>query len=271
MFTDSTRSSAAEIKPATDEYPDLSNLTITKVPHKNLILSGVCSNCGHCGQPLTDSVSVQRGIGPTCSKRGYSEDPVDGDEMEAFICLAEFRELVEFLTEHYKPLGIRGLVNGLVRVASLNRPRGRGQSEGNVKVFAACCDAIEALGHRSMANLLRHTLISVWVDPVDGSPGVFSVKPLKRKTPEWWWRRVQGDISGARWDRFQSAHIVRFHDAADAKVSVPATFPDANGRPVSNKRALWELIIEAFEGGFMKHGEKVIKIERPDRRAKTGG
>ncbi len=48
-------------------YPDLSRLTTKKIPHKDMILDDVCTNCACCGQPLTDSVSVQRGLGPRCS------------------------------------------------------------------------------------------------------------------------------------------------------------------------------------------------------------
>lgn len=243
-------------------YPDLSSLTVRKIPHKNMILDGVCTNCAHCWQKLTDSVSVQRGIGPDCSKKGYSEDPTDGDEMAAFICLAEFQELVEFLTEHYKPLGIRGLVNGLVRVASLNRPHGRGQEEGNEKLFAACCDAIEALGHGKMATLLRETLVGVWIDPVEGQDGLFAVKTMKRKTPDSWWWFVRRDLAGSEWIKGRvggGVHHVRFHEAGNPK-AVKLSSVSREGRLISNKLALWELMLTHFKGSTVKVSGKAVKI-----------
>jgi hypothetical protein len=239
------------------DYPDLSKIVAEKLPHSNLILNGVCTNCACCGQDLTDAVSVQRGTGPICSKRGYSEDPTEVDEMEAFIALSEFPELAHFLTEHYKPLGIRGLVNGLVRTASLNRPHGTGRKFGNEKVFSACCDAIEALGHTKMANVLRDTLVVAWITKIEAEPGVFLLKTMKRVTPDWWWSEIRNCISGSVWDTEKKVHRVSFHDAISEKLLTPS-----NLSGIPNKKAVWNLLIQGFEGAVVKVDGKVFKLVR---------
>lgn len=246
--------------PGQDAYPDLSGLTTDKVPHRNLILDGVCTHCAHCGHQLTDSVSIQRGIGPICSRKGYSEDPVDGDEMQAMIDLAEFPELVEFLTEHYRPLGLRGLVNGLVRVASLNRPRGRDQKEGNDKVHAACCDAIESLGHRKLATLLRETLVIMEVRESEDYPGSYEVW-VKRRA---WTKRWSWDLRKRVWGSFYckqlKATVVPIHRPDNEKSRALSNERDLDGRRISNKRALWELMLEHHGGMVARVKGETVKI-----------
>lgn len=257
-----------------DLYPDLGGLTTTKVPHKNLILEGVCTHCAHCGHELTDSVSVQRGIGPVCSRRGYSEDPAEGDEMQAMIDLAEFPELVEFLTEHYRPLGIRGLVNGLVRAASLNRPRGRGMKEGNYRVHAACCDAIESLGHAKMAQLLRETLIVVRLerlgpddlDDKDLLPdhrGTIVLRVKRRDEPERWSDQIRAALARSVWDDGLKGHLVPIHHPDDEKRLALSKTVRA-GEVISNKRALWDLILRHFPNMIMKNQDgQNVRIRAP--------
>ncbi len=238
-------------------YPDLSSVTTKKVPHKDMILDGVCTNCACCGQPLTDSVSVQRGLGPRCSKKGYEEDPVDCEEMDAFICLAEFQELVEFLTEHYKPLGTRGLVNGLVRTASLNRPRGSEQGEGNEKLFKACCDAIEALGHQRMADLLRETLVVAWLNKSQepGEDGVSYLRTKAYRTPSWFYKAVRDSVSGTVWDPKARTYRVQVHSPGRPDALTASRDPGK-----TNKRAVWELLLKAFEGSALKVDGHAVPI-----------
>jgi hypothetical protein len=162
-----------------------------------LVFEGVCTHCAHCGQPLTDSTSVERGIGPVCSKKGYADETPVTDDTEALLALAEFPTLVAYLTEKYKPKGNRGLVNGLVRTASLNR---------RTPVHAACCDSVEALGYKRLAGALRESIsiveisddkvhadsYSLWVKSSDFSwpfwnalkvlPGVFMERRPTRHT-----------------------------------------------------------------------------------------
>lgn len=246
-----------------ESYPDLTNVTITKVLHRNLILDGVCSHCAHCGHQLTDAESVQRGIGPVCSRKGYAEDAVDGDEMQALIDLAEFPELVDFLMEHYKPLGIRGLVNGLVRVASLNRPRGRGWAEGNVKVHSACCDAIQSLGHKLMAELLRETLVIMTVKDVDEIPGSLAVWVKRRD----WTKYFSWDIKkipGTYFSRQHKATIVPVHAPGDPSrpklTGRTRTRADGQRTQETSKGALWDIMLKHYEGCVAKVNGKVVKI-----------
>lgn len=246
-----------------DAYPDLSNLTTVKIPHRNLILEGVCSHCAHCGHELTDSVSIQRGIGPVCSRKGYSEDPVEGDEMQAMIDLAEFPELVEFLTEHYKPLGIRGLVNGLVRVASLNRPRGRGQKDGNVKVHSACCDSIESLGHRKLAQLLRETLVIMEVRESEAYPGSYEVWVKRREWTREWSRDLKRATVGSFFCRKAKATVVPIHKPDDPTLFRYSNRTGPGGRRLLNKRALWDLMLKHYGGLVAKvKGEPVKLVEK---------
>jgi len=243
-----------------EKYPDLSNLSTKKLPHRNLIMEGCATHCAHCGHELTDSVSIQRGIGPVCSRKGYSEDPVEGDEMQAMIDLAEFPELVEFLTVHYKPLGIRGLVNGLVRVASLNRPRGRGQKDGNVKVHSACCDSIESLGHRKLAQLLRETLVIMELRESDAYPGCYEVWVKRREWSREWSRDLKRATSGSFFCRKAKATVVPIHKADDPTLFRYSNRTDENGRRVINKRALWDLMLQHYGGLVAKVKGVPVKL-----------
>lgn len=137
-----------------DSKPDFSDLTVKKHVRANLILHGTCTRCAHCGQALTDSVSQERGLGPICSKNGYFENPVESDEMGAMITLSGYPELVNFLVKNYKKNEVRSLMNGLVKIASLNR---------RTKVHEVCCDAIYQLGYRNLASTLRQCLSSISV------------------------------------------------------------------------------------------------------------
>lgn len=250
-----------------DGYPDLTGLTTVKIPHRDMILDGVCDACACCGQPLTDSVSVQRGMGPRCSRKGYAEEPKDPDEMAAFICLAEFQELAEFLGKHYKPLGVRGLVNGLVRAGSLNRPRGRGQKDGNEKLFRACCDAVEALGYPKMAELLRETLVVAWLVKSEDEPGISYLRTKIRATPGWFEFEALSTLKGATWVRGSKSFRVPLHHPDNEAVLTPSNVEGTHGPSgpaKSNKRIVWELLLKAFEGQAVKiDGQvKAIKVAK---------
>lgn len=242
-----------------DVYPDLSNLSVNKIPHRNMVLDGVCTHCAHCGHKLTDSVSIQRGIGPICSKRGYLEDPIDGDEIQAMIDLSKYPELVQFLNDHYKPLGIRGLVNGLVRVASLNRPRGTAQSEGNADLHDACCDSIESLGHKKLATLLREALSIMTIVDSQKYPGHLEVRVLRRYWTRGWSYDLQNQLYGTFYDKKLKSTIIPNVDPnnpkriAYAKVSTPQN-------KVTNKRGLWNVMLKHHEGGVAKVNGKAVKL-----------
>lgn len=184
------------VAPASGEVeipPDVAY--VTKGMRYKLVMEGACTHCAHCGQPLTDATSAERGIGPICSKKGYHDETPVLDDTEALLALSEFPALVDWLTKKYKPQGNRALCNGLVRTASLNR---------RTPVHAACCDAVDALGYKRLASALRESIsvveisdskerpenLEIWVKKSDfkwafwnelkAVPGVFMVKFPKR-------------------------------------------------------------------------------------------
>lgn len=234
-------------------------VTTRKLAHRNMVLDGTCSHCAHCGHELTDAVSIQRGIGPICSKKGYEEEvAADADEMQAMIALSEYPELVEFLVREYKPLGIRGLVNGLVRVASLNRPRGRGQCEGNFDLFDAICDAVDSLGHAKLAGLLRETLVVVEIKDAKGKDGFYDVW-VKRANWNYNWSSALSAISGTEFDRVLKKRYVKIHKPGDKEL---LAFTEVRGRGrVSNKQLLWEALVASYDGLVAKTPKGTFKIK----------
>jgi len=169
--------------------------------HYNLIFQGVCSNCAHCALKLTDAVSIERGIGPICSKRGYFEDPTDPDEMQAMIDLAEYPELVNYLVTKYKvqtdgKARVRSLMNGLVKICSLNR---------RSPVHQACCDAVESLGYKTLASTLRESIAVIEIKEQDDS--TFNVW-VKKSEWNFSWQRDLRTIPGAYLSRQYKGWIV---------------------------------------------------------------
>lgn len=222
------------------------DLTTRKLAHSQLVLDGVCSHCGHCGLRLTDSVSVQRGIGPACSKRGYHEDPVQGDEIQAFIVLADYPELISFLTQHYKPQGLRGLMNGLVRVASLNRKR---------PIHKDICDAIECLGFKNLASTLRKSLVSVFLRRSEKHPNAFAVRVLRREYSHSWNMDLKRDGYGVFYDNSEKSLIIPIHrlnDETELAVS-PSGVP--------NKVLLWDSLVKYYSGLVMATSKGNFEIK----------
>lgn len=163
-----------------------------------LVFEGVCTHCAHCGQPLTDSASVERGLGPVCSKKGYLDETPVADDAEALLALAEYPTLVEYLTAKYKPQGNRGLVNGLVRTASLNR---------RTPVHAACCDAVEALGYKRLASALRESISVIELSDDKENPDSYSMW-VKRSDFNWgFWNELKV-MPGVRLMRYPTRHTI---------------------------------------------------------------
>jgi len=204
-----------------------------------LVFEGVCTHCGHCGQPLSDAVSIQRGIGPVCSKKGYHEDPVASDEIQAMIDLAEFPVLVEYLNAKYRPQGVRGLMNGLVRICSLNR---------RSPVHQACTDAIESLGFNNLAAALRESVSVVEImDHEKVRPGYFLVH-VKKVDWSWAWTNALRAVPG----------------------SFPSRYPHKGTCvPKSEKRALWNLMLLHYSGLYAKTPTGAIKIRKKTIDAQT--
>ena len=201
--------------------------------HYNLVFHGVCTNCAHCALKLSDSVSIERGIGPICSKRGYMEDPKDPDEMQAMIDLAEFPDLVEFLVKNYKPKGVRALMNGLVKIASLNR---------RSPVHQACCEAIDSLGYKRLASTLRESLKVVEIKEHDSLH--YNVW-VKKAEYSWQW---SNDIR---------RHIPNAYLSRQAKGLIV---------PKSAKNVLWALVLKHYANLVAQvpdgqGGKKAVRIK----------
>lgn len=199
-----------------------------------LVFNGVCSHCAHCGMALTDSVSIERGLGPICSKKGYLEEPTNPDEMQAMIDLAEYPELVEFLTTKYKPQGVRALMNGLVKICSLNR---------RSPVHDACTDAIDSLGYKRLASLLRESIAIIEVKSHDDKN--YSVW-VKRSEWNYQWSYDLKGIPGIYFSRTAKGWIIN----------------------KQHKRALWDAMLKHYEGFCAKvpaddgKGKKTVKIRK---------
>ncbi len=199
-----------------------------------LICDGVCTHCAHCGIALTDAISIQRGTGPTCSKRGYLEDPVESDEMQAFIDLSEFPELCEYLTKKYKPLGVRSLMNGLVKIASLNR-RATG-------LHSAICDAIDSLGYKRLSSTLRESIAVISISESKLNPDCLSVWVKKSEWKSSWSYDLKRAMGMNHYDRFRMS---------DSKgILVPKKY----------KPQLWSMMIKHYEGFSAKTPSGTIKI-----------
>ena len=214
-------------------------LTTSKRHHSALLFEGVCSECAHCGHALTDSVSIERGIGPICSKKGYKEDPKDADELQAMIDLAEYPDLVEFLVEHHKPQGVRGLMNGLVKICSLNRKH---------DAFGAMCEAVSSLGFDKLASVLRESIAVVDIKMHEEYPEYYLVW-VKKRDFTWAWHRAVKNISGWRYPRKGIRGLL---------VPVQETA----------RKQLWAAMKDHYEGLVVKTPKGAFKIE-PRPKAKT--
>ncbi len=230
---------ATEIMEAEQDSPAATPQVLFEMPPQDymrkgqrfkLVFQGVCSHCAHCALKLTDAVSIERGIGPVCSKRGYFEDPKDPDEVQAMIDLAEFPDLVDYLVKHYKPQGVRGLMNGLVKVCSLNR---------RSPVHQACCDAVESLGYAKLASTLRESLAVVEIKDHDDKAFHLWVK---KSEWTWAWNNDLRQIPGAYMSRQYKGWLI----------------------PKAQKQVLWAYMIKHFENlcATVRTGDqkKTVKI-----------
>lgn len=241
--------------------PVVGGILMKKRAHNDLILEGICSRCAHCALKLTDGDSIERGIGPICSRRGYFDDPKQGDEIQAMIDLAEYPELVDFLTEHYKPQGIRKMVNGLVRVCSLNRKS---------PVHQACTDAIESLGYDKLASLLRESLACIEIKTSEAFPGSVEIW-VKRADWKYAFTNALRGLHGAFFSRAQKATIVPMTkkvpnwDESMGPKEIPilsnAYNPETKKyEDLSNKRIVWNLMLLHYKDYFVKTAQGTIRI-----------
>lgn len=194
-----------------------------------LVFEGVCVHCAHCGLALTDSESIERGLGPICSKKGYLEEVEPKDSTDAMLALAEYPKLVDYLVTKYKDKGNRGLVNGLTRTASLNR---------RTPVHAACTDAIDALGYKKLASALRESISSIEIFDVKDYPDDYGLW-IKRSDFNWDFYTKLRKLTGVR--------MVRHPKKATL---VPRT----------HRMALAQLIVETYSGLYVKTVTGTAKI-----------
>jgi len=211
--------------------PILGAISTEKMVHGNMVLNGICTQCVRCKLKLTDAVSVERGMGPECSSKGYAEEPTDPDEMGAMIELSGYPALVDFLTEHYKPLGVRGLMNGLVRIAALNRKS---------PVHTACANAIECLGYKKLAAALRDSLAMMWIKDSERHPGHYHVRVRTREWTREWSQDCYRNIPHCFYDKAERGLIV-------AK------------RP-ETKAALWKQMMLHYSGECAKTANGTVRI-----------
>lgn len=227
---DFERQQAQSASPSEPKTPVLNQLSTKKVAHSQLIFEGMCESCAHCGMPLTDSVSVERGIGPICSKQGYNEEPANGDDVQAMIDLAEYPDLVDFLTKHHKPQGLRGLMNGLVKVCSLNRKH---------PVFSACCDAIQSLGFGNLASVLRESIATISFQEHKKHAGFFSVWVQKCDLDDQWVDEMLA-IQGAKKVKEARGILIPVSDV--------------------NRQKIWDSLRAYYEGLIVKTGDGAVKL-----------
>ncbi len=227
----------------------LEALTTKKRAHGTLVMEGMATHCGHCHQPLTDSLSVERSLGPICAGKGYLEDPVDGDLTDAMIALAEYPQLVEFLMAHSDKGNLRGLMNALVKVCALNRR--------NANLHAACCDAIQALGWSRLANAMRESIAVVVIKVSTDSPGCHEVR-VKGHAWSYAWNRDVMEIPGAMKRKRPNAHVlIPIHAPTDPSRPIGGR---VDGIMMSNKAALWRCMLRHYSGYCAKTPNGGVKI-----------
>lgn len=202
---------------------------------KGHVLDGVCSRCCHCGLNLTDAVSVERGIGPICSAKGYHADQKDGDPAKAMAILAEFPELLDFLVTKYysNEADPRKFMNGLVRVASLNR--------GDLRLHEKISDAVEALGWGKLADATRESLAVIEIHKPAEAGTPYRLR-VKNRSFKWAFTSDLRQVPGVSFSRYPRKSWA---------------FPE------SSKPAVWEIILKHYEGECGRIvGGLGFKIER---------
>lgn len=190
-----------------------------KLHHSTLILEGVAQRCAHCGLQLTDSISIQSGLGPLCRKKaGYFKEPeVDGDLMQAMIYLSPYPEVVDFLLRHHKPDGNRGLMNGLVKLCALNR---------KTDLHRACTNAIQALGYTNIASVLRKSMEDISILPSKTKEGFLQMRIARRLYSGVFQSKLRQLVPNLRFDYAARSWIV----------------------PESCRQGLWKLLQEHYNG-----------------------
>lgn len=167
-------------------------------------LHGVCSNCAHCSLALTDSLSIETGLGPICRKKARYSDPEDAekDETVAMALLSKYEDVFSFLMNNCgKDKGM--LMKAMVRIASLNR---------NTELHRDITNAIEALGWKTLAAHLRKPFAGI---AITKSEDQYSLKVQKKYFSYEYWNLMREFVE-YRFDRANKC--VWFKEAEKAKV-----------------------------------------------------
>lgn len=209
-------------------------LTTQKLHHGDLILHGVTDRCAHCGINMSDSLSLESGLGPTCRRKaGYFIEPeFPGDVMDAMVHLAPYPEVFQFMLDHYKPGGNRALMNGLVRLCALNR---------KTQLHRDCTNAIEVLGYTKLASVLRRSLEDVVVKPSKDFPGFLQVWIRRSLYNSSFNYECRQDIPNHTWNRRLRSRLV----------------------PETDKRVLWTLLRKHYAGCLLTTAEGTREIPAP--------
>jgi hypothetical protein len=149
--------------------------------------------------------------------------------MEAMLSLSQYPQLVDYLNAKYKPQGNRGLANGLVRTASLNR---------RTPVHAACTDALDALGYKKLASALRESLAVVEIYDSKAQADAYGVW-VKKTDFDWSFYRALTALQGVRMVKYPQKELIV---------------------PKVHRRALAQLILKHYEGLCVKTQKGAHKI-----------
>lgn len=167
-------------------------------------LHGVCNNCAHCGLTLTDSLSIETGLGPICRKKARYNDPenAEKDETVAMALLSKYEEVFSFLMNNCGKNKSQ-LMKAMVRIASLNR---------NTELHRDITNAIEALGWVTLANHLRKPFAAIVIGKSDDS---YSLKIQKKYFSYEYWNMIREFVE-YRFDRLNKC--IWFKEEEKAKI-----------------------------------------------------
>lgn len=195
----------------------------------------LATHCAYCGRPLRDADSVENGMGPVCRARVGVNPDVAPDWLNAQRYFPAENTLaglpVQFSTlqKAIDKMDPHAATNWLIHLASVIFSHG---DKVGLK-YADCVMAVHYLGYVTVAKVLaeRHFKIRLVTDNGDYIVNV----PRNDDFYQGIWQRRIG-----RWDRDRHAYRV----------------------PKQNRKSLWALLIECFDGecGFGPQG--AFQVER---------
>lgn len=208
------------------EFKDLADIT--------------CTNCAICGRSLTDSVSVNRGIGPICSRKYYDVEHNITDDMvaEALGCLhaSKIDSRVKMYAKRLKRQP-RNLCNLLVKWASANFDE--------QDVVIECAEVIDSLGFDLLAQVLRerNTKVHIAEDTDRGVDSDGGTTRFTLHTPSrYYFRRNMSKVPDVQ--------------VIDRKGRLTCGW----SFPKEQKDLVWTILGDAFGGRWATVPGKVVRI-----------